>query len=377
MKGPHRSVLAAMLLIVGAAKAYAQCGTCQPQMKANWPTPNYSVFLDGLPAAAQQAAINGMNMWNAWFTSHGQGAPFALVAYGPGTIEVRIDPSLSGTYYGAVNTGGSLIGVNPDYASNSQAFLTQIFGHEFGHSVGFTDVDAATLTNCAGQTMMYNAISPNASQYLNSLTSADTCALATDYPPPAPPPPSGTPQTCNNSTDGTCESPIVINLGNGDYALSGADDPVSFDLDADGARERITWTAPSAPMAFLALDRNGNGIVDDGSELFGNHTPLPTGGTAAGGFAALAAFDANGDGVIDSADPVWPQLLLWVDANHDGVCQPEEVTRLAMSGITALAWAAHWTGRRDANGNVFRYEAIYYRGSIARPYYDIYFLRLP
>ena len=228
--------------------------------------------------------------------------------------------------------------------------MTQVLGHEFGHSVGFTDVDAAT----------------------------DTCTLTADYPPPPQqPPPSGTPQTCNNATDGTCESPIIINLEGGAYALSGADDPVMFDLDANGIPERITWTAAGTPLAFLALDRNGNGIIDDGSELFGNHTPLPSGAMAANGFVALAAFDANGDGVIDSADPVWPRLLLWVDANHDGVCQPEEVTRLATSGITALAYAARWTGRRDANGNVFRYEALYYRGKLARPYCDIYFLRLP
>jgi hypothetical protein len=159
--------------------------------------------------------------------------------------------------------------------------------------------------------------------------------------------------------------------------LSGADDPVSFDLDASGTPERVTWTARGSAIAFLALDRNGNGVIDNGSERFGNHTPLPSGGIAANGFAALAAFDDNHDGVIDASDAIWPHLLLWVDANHDGISQPDELTRLTDSGITRLALTDHWTGRRDAVGNTLRYEALFYRGSVAHPYYDVYFVRLP
>ena len=203
---------------------------------------------------------------------------------------------------------------------------------------------------------------------------AGSSSLCYSGPPPPPPAP---PQACNNSTDGTCESPIVINLGVGDYHFSNTDDPVSFDLDADGIPERVTWTARGTAIAFLALDRNGNGVIDDGAELFGNHTPLPSGGFARNGFEALAAFDSNGDGVIDAADPIWPRLLLWVDANHDGICQPDETSSPASSGITALGVGAHWTGRQDAAGNTLRYEAQYVRGNATRPYYDVFFVRVP
>jgi hypothetical protein len=194
------------------------------------------------------------------------------------------------------------------------------------------------------------------------------------YGPPPPPPP---PQTCNNATDGTCESPIVLDLADNDYSFSGIDDPVAFDLDADGTRERVTWTARGAPIAFLALDRTGNGVIDNGAELFGNHTLMPSGAVARNGFDALSAFDSNGDGIIDANDAIWPRLLLWVDANHDGVCQPGELSPLAAYGITALSFNAHWSGRQDANGNTLRYEALYYRGRVAKPYYDVYFLRVP
>src|SRR3954468_47164 len=72
-----------------------------------------------------------------------------------------------------------------------------------------------------------------------------------------------------------CTSPIVIDLNDGSYPLSGKTDPVAFDLDADGLPELATWTAPGSAVAFLALDRNGNGVIDSGNELFGNHTPGP------------------------------------------------------------------------------------------------------
>ena len=60
--------------------------------------------------------------------------------------------------------------------------------------------------------------------------------------------------------------PLVFNLRKVRIELSGLDDPVSFDIDADGRRETISWTARNAGAAFLALDRNGNGMIDDGGE---------------------------------------------------------------------------------------------------------------
>lgn len=90
-------------------------------------------------------------------------------------------------------------------------------------------------------------------------------------------------------------SPIIVNTSGG-YLLSGANDPVLFDIDGDGQLNRIGWTSREGDDAFLALDRNGNGFIDDGTELFGNATRLRSGLAAANGFDALAEFDENGDG---------------------------------------------------------------------------------
>jgi hypothetical protein len=166
----------------------------------------------------------------------------------------------------------------------------------------------------------------------------------------------------------------VINLDAGGYRLSDvAADPVSFDINADGKAEIMGWTARGSNEAFLALDRNGNGVIDNGSELFGNFTPLKSGMRAPNGFVALAEFDDNGDGVIDAKDSVWGNLRAWVDTNHDGVSQPEEIRTLDDVGIVALEYHAHWTGRRDRSGNFFKYQARYIQGSSTKIYYDIFF----
>ena len=134
-------------------------------------------------------------------------------------------------------------------------------------------------------------------------------------------------------------------------------------------------------MAFLALDRNGNGKVDDGSELFGNHTPLPGGASAANGFDALAQYDANHDGIIDVNDPIWSSLLLWTDLNHDGISQGWEIVPLNQSSVMAISLDYHWTGRRDVSDNTFRYESHVrmengQHGDV-RPVYDIFFVPAP
>src|SRR6185436_8116447 len=103
----------------------------------------------------------------------------------------------------------------------------------------------------------------------------------------------------------------------GEYRLTGSDSPVVFDIEASGTPVRIGWTAAHTDEAFLCLDRNGNGTIDDGSELFGNATPMPGGKPASNGFVALAQYDGNHDAVLDEDDPIWPQLLLWRDLNHD------------------------------------------------------------
>lgn len=96
--------------------------------------------------------------------------------------------------------------------------------------------------------------------------------------------------------------PLVLDLAGNGFATRGLDDPLLFDLNADGRQDHIS--APSGDDALLALDRNGNGRIDDGKELFGDQHG------AANGFAELARFDDNGDGRIDRQDSVFDRLLL-------------------------------------------------------------------
>jgi len=120
----------------------------------------------------------------------------------------------------------------------------------------------------------------------------------------------------------------------------------------------MSWTDRSEGL--LALDRNGNGRIDDGSELFGNATRLSGGSRASNGYLALAELDSpifggNGDGHIDSTDAVYSSLRLWVDRNHDGISQPEELMTLTQAGIERIGLEYRRSPRTDRYGNRFRF----------------------
>lgn len=171
-----------------------------------------------------------------------------------------------------------------------------------------------------------------------------------------------------------CEqSPIVVAL-DGRYEFTDTDGGVQFDIDADGDADRVAWPRDGS-VAFLFSDRNGNGLPDDGGELFGDHTRLRDGAQARHGFEALAEFDTDGDGAVTALDAQWTQLGFWQDRDHDGRATHDEISTLDANGISALGLTHHWTGRRDAHGNILRWQSSIVRaGTGPRPYYDVFLL---
>jgi len=115
--------------------------------------------------------------------------------------------------------------------------------------------------------------------------------------------------------------------------------PILFDHDGDGVKSGTGWIKPDD--GFLVLDRNGNGSIDDGTELFGDSTPLLDAagnvtGKAADGFDALAQQDSNGDGVVNSSDAHFADLRVWQDLNQDGISQANELKTLDELGIAGI-----------------------------------------
>jgi hypothetical protein len=171
-------------------------------------------------------------------------------------------------------------------------------------------------------------------------------------------------------------SPIVVNFADQPIALSSNVPGTAFDLDADGRKEPISWTQ-GPDVCFLALDRNHNGQIDNGSELFGNFTPGKDGKTRANGFEALRTYKdlvsapsscagaiAQGllgagevstylcDGDADAAD-----LRLWCDANADGKVDHGELKTLAERHVAAIALNYDHIRGVDDYGNETRESA--------------------
>lgn len=180
----------------------------------------------------------------------------------------------------------------------------------------------------------------------------------------------GSDSLCGTTTDPqpigdggqTQASPIVLDLALNGFTFSGPDATVEFDIDADGLLDHITWIDPESDDVFLVLDRNGNGAVDDGRELFGVVTDQPP-SEDPNGFLALAVFDqaaegGNEDGVISAADEIFTDLLVWKDLDGDGRSEPPELTPLADTGVLEIQLSYITSGRRDRFGNTLRWTSF-------------------
>ena len=147
--------------------------------------------------------------------------------------------------------------------------------------------------------------------------------------------------------------PLILDLdGDGIKTTSLDQSRAYFDLDSNGFAERTAWV--DASDGLLVLDRNNDGQITSGQELFGDQTLLANGVRAASGFEALKEFDSNRDGRIDAKDEVYSKLKIWRDLNGDGISQAEELKGLGDYNIASISLSSTSSNASDVMNNIQR-----------------------
>ena len=129
--------------------------------------------------------------------------------------------------------------------------------------------------------------------------------------------------------------PLIIDLGEEGIVLTSLEDGVNFDLDNNSFEEKTAWIGTED--GFLALDKNNNGQIDNGGELFGDKFVMPDGTISSTGFEALSSLDDNADSAITEEDNEFVNLRVWIDANHDGKADESELKTLEELNISKIS----------------------------------------
>jgi hypothetical protein len=362
------------------------------------------VIMDStMPDFEQIQVIQALNIWNGSLSSArvGCNVSYQIFASGStmnwpwtnGTLDgtigaaTRINSAggiitqITGT---TVNTGGQSTLIKPAHQGYDEIFI-KIAEHELGHTLGETDASGNNGHSVMDQISGIDDINGNIPIGITDLdqqlvvgwcqtgggggegsSGGDQCG----------------PDDLSSGCDG---SPIILDVEGEGFHLTSADGGVMFDISGTGHPVQLGWTDGDFHNAFLALP-GPDGLVHNGKELFGNFTPQPK-SEHPNGFIALAQYDDNSDGIIDEQDAVYSKLRLWIDANHDGVCQPEELHRLPEFGVHSLALKYTESRRTDKFGNAFRYRGVvnpagrrddrderHHEGDPGRWAYDVFFV---
>lgn len=168
---------------------------------------------------------------------------------------------------------------------------------------------------------------------------------------------------CDPDTN-SCWTPILLDVEGDGFTMTGLPDGIPFDGFGTGKKIQTAWTVEGSDDAWLVMDRNGNSLVDDGTELFSSAAPQPAlpYPQLKNGFNALAEFDkpekgGNADGVIDKNDYVFLFLRLWQDLNHNGISEPSELHSLPAFALARIDLDYKEAGRKDRYGNTYRYRS--------------------
>lgn len=228
----------------------------------------------------------------------------------PATSAERVSPPTQET---ATQTGADAVDIN----ASVRAALLQSVSYQIIRRTFETDSDEAPPAPADPQAIEPEAppraeapVEAVAEVVASQTTTAQTRVLEVESESNAPPVQKG--------------DPLLLDLNGNGVETTGMAGAVRFDLDGDGNADVVSFA--SGGDAFLALDRNGNGRIDNGRELFGDQ------GGAANGFEALREFDHNADGRIDARDPVFDRLQL-IRAGSGGAL---ETMQLRDAGVTAI-----------------------------------------
>ncbi len=374
MKASHLCCAVA-LLCFGASGAHAGCVTASHEVGHIVGYDYIKLQLVNISGAIRNRLEQGMSQWNASSCNTG-GVSFPYFSLSPpsGTSQRAITVTLHAGFNPENDMScGRFVGNTIEFYENAKkpggatlnctsgTYFPDSVAHELGHTIGLEDQYGSNCSSYALGQLTFNS----SGLYVNRTVRAQECQKVrdTNYTPyeqeydnaeqGCEGDPSCDPYACGPSCN---PSPILLDLDRNQFHLAGAGAPVSFDIDADGAPESITWTDLGTADAFLCFDRNGNGVIDDGSELFGNATPLENGDIAPHGYVALAELDQNSDDWITSQDVVFAQLAVWVDSNHDGVSDPGEIVSLSEAGVQEIGLDFFVTRRQDQFGNRFYYN---------------------
>ncbi len=162
--------------------------------------------------------------------------------------------------------------------------------------------------------------------------------------------------TSNAFTLIVASTPLVLDLNGDGVQTTSITDGTQFDLLNTGTPQSVGWV--DRHDGLLAIDLNGDGHINSGAELFGDHTQLSDGSLAKDGWHALAEMDSNADGQINALDVNFDRLLVWVDANGNGISDAGELSGLAAANIASIDLAAN-THSVQQNGNVVQAFSTY------------------